>query len=751
MRKPLRLMIIEDSEEDTQLLLRELRRSGFEVEFERVETAGAMRAMLTEKDWDLILSDYTLPKFNAPQALEIRKASGLDIPFIIISGTIGEETAVAALKAGANDFLVKGKFARLGPAIERELREAESRRHRKQAEDQNKYHARLLRHINDAVIATDDQFRITAWNRAAERIYGWTTAAVIGRSLDEVLRSGLHEEQQEKAQELLKQESFFRSERIYSKKNGQPAYVEENTIALTDQPGKITGYVSVHRDITERRKAEEALIENERLLSESQRIGHVGSWSYNLLTNSIQYSDEMYRLFDVSLREMPNTSEGFSNFIYRFDQPAAVQWLEAIRSARQPGDLTFRFFRKNGELRYIYCKGAFTFDSSGKPVRFIGMAQDITERKLAEIQIRQQLERLSALRKIDQAIASNLDLRFTLNVLLSEVRTQLQVDAADILLLNPGEQVLEYAAGQGFRTHSVKDAQVPIGKSCAGRAAQERRSINTENLMHQPEDPFLRTLFAEENFVSYFCVPLIAKGKVEGVLEVFHRAPLHPYPEWLDFLNTLAGQAAISIDNATLFRNLQASNRELVKAYDTTIEGWSRALDLRDKETEGHTQRVTEMTLKLARRLGFAEEDLLFIRHGALLHDIGKMGVPDHILFKSKSLTEEEWLIMRKHPQYAYDLLKSIDFLGSAIDIAYCHHERWNGTGYPRGLKETEIPLAARLFTVVDVWDALTSDRPYRPAWTQEEALTYIREESGKHFDPQVVEAFLKMLSEDFS
>lgn len=203
MGKLLRALIIEDSEEDTQLLLRELRRVGYQVEFERVETDGAMRTMLAEKDWDLILSDYTLPKFGAPQALETLKASGLDIPFIIISGTIGEETAVAALKAGANDFIVKGKFARLSPVIERELREAESRRERKRAEEQIKYHARLLRHINDAVIATDDQFRITAWNRAAENIYGWTAAEVMGRSADEVLRAGLSEEQQAEAKELL--------------------------------------------------------------------------------------------------------------------------------------------------------------------------------------------------------------------------------------------------------------------------------------------------------------------------------------------------------------------------------------------------------------------------------------------------------------------------------------------------------------------------------------------------------------------
>jgi PAS domain S-box-containing protein len=255
------VLFVEDSEDDAELLLRELQQIGYDVAFERVQTDVAMRAMLTEKPWDLILSDYTLPKFSAPQALETLKASGLDIPFIIVSGTIGEETAIAALKAGANDFVIKGKYARLGPAIERELREAESRSNHRQAVEQIKYDARLLRYINDAVIATDTQFRITAWNRAAEKIYGWTASEVMGRSVAEVLREGLNEEQQDKARELLRQESSFRSERIHSRKNGQTIYIEENTIAITDVHGQITGYVSVNRDVTERKLAEDKLLE----------------------------------------------------------------------------------------------------------------------------------------------------------------------------------------------------------------------------------------------------------------------------------------------------------------------------------------------------------------------------------------------------------------------------------------------------------------------------------------------------------
>ncbi|HEU0291764.1 MAG TPA: HD domain-containing phosphohydrolase [Anaerolineales bacterium] len=194
-------------------------------------------------------------------------------------------------------------------------------------------------------------------------------------------------------------------------------------------------------------------------------------------------------------------------------------------------------------------------------------------------------------------------------------------------------------------------------------------------------------------------------------------------------------------------KNLEEAHKQLLYAYDETIEGWSRAMDLRDQETEGHSQRVTDLTLKLAQALGMPREGLMHVRRGALLHDMGKLGIPDAILLKPGKLNEEEWEFMRRHPQLAYEMLHPIEYLRPALDIPYCHHEKWDGTGYPRGLKGEQIPLAARIFAVVDVWDALTSNRPYRPAWEREKVLEYIREQSGKHFDPRVVKGFLEIIS----
>jgi putative nucleotidyltransferase with HDIG domain len=357
------------------------------------------------------------------------------------------------------------------------------------------------------------------------------------------------------------------------------------------------------------------------------------------------------------------------------------------------------------------------------------------------------LEHLQALRAIDLAILSNHDLRKTLDVLLEQITAQLNVDAAVILLMDATGQQLQYGASRGFQTLALRFTQLSLGEGMAGRAALQKETLHIRDLQTDPQTLINAPSLAREGFVSYYAAPLIAQEGVNGVLELFHRSALDPDEEWIRFLEALAGQAAIAIENTTLIEDLQNANSELSKAYDSTIEGWSHALDLRDKETEGHTLRVTELTLELARAFGYGEYALIHIRRGALLHDIGKMGVPDRILLKEGKLTDEEWDVMRKHPVFAHEMLQPIAYLRPALEIPYCHHEKWDGSGYPHGLKGEEIPLTARIFSVVDVWDALTSDRPYRAAWPLQKVLTHIQQGSGTHFDPRVVEAFVDLIS----
>jgi HD-GYP domain-containing protein (c-di-GMP phosphodiesterase class II) len=322
------------------------------------------------------------------------------------------------------------------------------------------------------------------------------------------------------------------------------------------------------------------------------------------------------------------------------------------------------------------------------------------------------------------------------------------MDAAAISLLDPHSQNLTYHALRGFNLpNSLNVPFIRLGDAYAGQVALERKQLYIPDL-NQNSNKLESLQLENEGFVAYIGLPLIAKGKVKGVLEIFHRAPINPGTDWLDFLETLAGQAAIAIDNAELFEGLERTNLELTLAYNATLEGWARALEMRDAKTKGHSERVVKLTMKLADVFGFNEQSLGHVYRGALLHDIGKMGIPDHILTKPGPLTESEWKIMRLHPVYAYELLSPIHFLRPALDIPYCHHEKWDGSGYPRGLKENLIPLSARIFSVVDVWDALSSDRPYRAAWPREKVLTYINERRNKDFDSQIVDAFMAIITQ---
>ena len=365
-------------------------------------------------------------------------------------------------------------------------------------------------------------------------------------------------------------------------------------------------------------------------------------------------------------------------------------------------------------------------------------------------QIERQVQQLSALRTIDNAISSNTDLNTTLAIILEHVKSELRVDAADILLLKPETISLEYAAGHGFYSDAIQHTSLRLGEGIAGKTAVERKPVFINNLAEFDGKFSRASLLAGEHFAAYGNAPLVSKGQIKGILEIFHRSPLNIDREWLTFLEMMANEAAISIDNADLFNELQRSNRDLTIAYDATIEGWAQALELRDAETEGHSRRVTEMTMRLARQMGFEGQDLIHIRRGSLLHDIGKMGVPDHILRKPGPLNEVEWEIMRQHPGLAYNLLSQIPYLRPALDIPYSHHERWDGNGYPRKLHGAQIPLAARAFAVVDVYDALTTDRPYRKAISAKDAMDYIHQHTNAHFDPKVAQTFLKMMGADF-
>jgi HD-GYP domain-containing protein (c-di-GMP phosphodiesterase class II) len=374
-------------------------------------------------------------------------------------------------------------------------------------------------------------------------------------------------------------------------------------------------------------------------------------------------------------------------------------------------------------------------------------ASAITKAKLFE-DTQLGLKRLEALHEIDRIITSSVELNFSIKQIMQIVVNQLEIDAASVVMYEQNSSTFTPINSIGFKSGDYDQLQL-FGNGFASKVALMRKTILIED-----QDEILKQYnnsesILQEGFICYLGVPLIAKGEIKGVLELFHRSPLLTTNEWEGFLDTLATQLAISIDNSQMFDNLQRSNLELTLSYDATIEGWAKTLELRDQETQGHSERVTAMTVKLARAMGMIEKELIHIRRGALLHDVGKIGIPDSILQKPDQLDEEERQVMENHPALAYNVLSGSVFLEKALDIPYCHHEKWDGTGYPRQLMGDEIPLSARVFAIIDVYDALRSKRPYRDAWSKAKTIKYIKKQSGSHFDPKVAEVFLGLVDQD--
>lgn len=353
---------------------------------------------------------------------------------------------------------------------------------------------------------------------------------------------------------------------------------------------------------------------------------------------------------------------------------------------------------------------------------------------------------LGRLVELSVTLNSTLDLDALLQLVTATASELLDCEAASILLYDEKQARLYFAAATGSDPKKLAEIPVPLDGSLAGRIFLDNRPILLNavegNARHFP----LPSKHVNFHVRSLLGVPMTVKERTIGVLEAVNKRQGLFGEQDEAILYVTASHAALAINKARLFRDVERSRAELCIAYDATIAGWSRALDLRDHDSEGHSERVADLTINLARAFGLNEEQVVHIRRGALLHDMGKLGVPDAILLKPGKLTDSERKLMHNHPQYAYQMLSPIDYLQPALDIPFSHHEKWDGTGYPRGLKGEEIPIAARLFAVVDVWDALTNDRPYHKGWSQEVAVEYLRSESGKQFDPGVVEVFLRVI-----
>ncbi len=617
----------------------------------------------------------------------------------------------------------------------------------KQAEDKLKkernFYSSVLRSAASLVLALDKEGRILLFNQACEELSGYSVNEVRNKHLWDFL---LPPDEARSAQAFfkdLKSDQFpYTHEDNWVTKDATRRLVTWSETALKDEKGSVACVILTGVDITEHQEAEQADQES-------------AEYFRSLVENSadaliILDQDGVMRFEGSSLEEMLGYKlgelEGKSLRELSHPDDVAVFSRAMEKLKKEPGATALMQLRLHNKAdSWITVEGS-SKNLSDPPVSgIVFTVRDITERKQVEEGRQRQIELLDVIHAIDVATSSGLDLQITAKVILEQLTSQLGVDAASVLLFNPDTHILKHFSGLGFRNIAIARSQVNIGEDVAGKAALERELIRIPDLRDSEEGSKRAELLADEGFVAYYAMPLVARGELKGVLEILNRSSLSPDPEWLDFLSTVAAQAAVAIDNADLIETLQRQNTGLGFAYDSTLEKVSYALDLREQLTTGHSHRVAEWTLQLGERVGMEGRDLVHVRHGALLHDIGKIRIPESILHKPGPLTEEEWKIMRQHPGYAFELMSEIPYLRAAVNIPHCHHEKWDGSGYPRGLKGREIPLAARVFAVVEAWDLLCSDRPYRKAWAPEEIREHLRSHSGIDFDPDIVEKFLEL------
>ena len=811
---PLHVLIVEDQPADAELIVLRLVKEGFQLDWQRVQTEADYLSALANHP-DLILSDWSLPQFSGLRALELARELGLETPFIIVSGSIGEEAAVSALRMGAFDYVLKDRPDRIGQAVQNALEQKRLRAERSQAQKMLIYQSDLLANVNDAIIASDPQQHLTFWNRAAEILYGWNAEEVIGRTVQEVLRSELFGTTSEEVSRLLRENGSVVVEYTQYRKDGQAIHVEAKTVELRDETWRLTGYTSVNRDITARKRAEENLArQTHELQKQTIEIGRLyrtaatlifgaaldleslGQTIVKTIIHEYQKSNCSLHLVSQDSNELRclaragEFSDSYPLTRLTLDGPGLIPlairtdqlincpdvrldpnylpaWQDAVSELVIPLKVSERVI---GGLNLESANPAsFSADDERLLLVFASQAAIVIENANLIAETQRQVDRLKALRSVDETITASLDLKVTSAILLEQLTGQLKVDAADLLLFDAHTKNLTFANGQGFKTDPSQRGSQQMGQGLARKVVNERQTVHIsdlaafmaanpkadpgslsrvdENIQQDASrvNPAEYAYIQAEQFTEYFGVPLIAKGTVKGVLEIFNRSPLPADSRWLDFLSNLTGQAAIAIDNIELFQNLQRSNDELALAYDATIEGWSRTLELRELGTKGHNQRVAETTLRLAQASGIQDEELVHIRRGALLHDIGKMGISDSILLKTGPFSEEEEAILHQHPLYALELLSPIKFLKQALDIPYSHHERWDGTGYPRGLQGEQIPLSARLFAVANAWHTLTTDYLDQPAWPESKAAEHLGEMAGRQFDPRAVELFFNL------
>jgi PAS domain S-box-containing protein len=956
MSELLRVLLVEDSESDADLIVRHIEKAAFRVEHTRVDLAEEMREALETREWDLVISDFNLPTFDALSALAMLQETGRDVPFIVVSGTIGEETAVGLMKAGAHDYVMKDHLARLIPAIKRELAEARVRRDHRQAQEsleeaQTRYRMLFDQSPFGVLLIDPDTTRPIEFNDRAYTQLGYTA--------EEFARLPLAAYEIDNSRTNLAQKNgdneggWTEFSAIHRTKSGEMRHVEVTVRKMLLGGAQVLH--CVHNDVTDRKQIEASFHESERLFQTLMELLPVGVFRTDV-DGFCLYANRKW-LGMTGLTFAQAEGKGWMKALHPEDRDIVVESIEQGLKITGVWNHEFRFLTPEGVIVWVQGMAGELLDDAGERAGFIGVAIDITEHKEAEKAIRESEEKFRQvfnnsvlaisladlegrfitcnpavtrilgytpeeyarltietishpedanqnIQLFKELLAGNID-SYTMEKrnrhkdghhVWGQLTTSLVRGANNEPLFSIGmfeditvrkEAVEALRASEERFRRVFNDSGVGISLidldgrfiSCnpavskiLGYSPEEYTRLTVQTISH-PEDISRNSALVKELIdekIDHFTMekrnrhkdghyvwgqltssmvhdangrPLFIIGMFEDIterkaalealreskehyqslfhnmmngfaycrmvyengqpvdfiyeevneaftslsglknvtgkrvsevipgflesdrelLEMYNRVAVTGKPETFEYyVHSLGDWYSVStyspgngyfvavFDVITARKQAEQSLRqftsELQEAYDATLQGWSAALEMRERETAGHSHRVVRMTLDLARAAGIDGDRMMHIERGALLHDIGKMGIPDSILLKPGPLTDDEWVVMRQHPVYAYRLLSHIPYLRPALEIPYYHHEYWNGSGYPQGLSGEDIPLPARLFAIIDVWDALSSDRPYRPAWSPEAVWSYIENQSGKQFDPRVVKLFLEMM-----
>jgi PAS domain S-box-containing protein len=574
---------------------------------------------------------------------------------------------------------------------------------------------RIVENMSDPVIVLDNQNRIVDINAAALEMIKKPGAEVIGRN------SSVAFAKWPMVVELLENFGEQRKE-VSTKYEDDMLFFDISLSPIVNQRQELIGRILVARDITRHKTLEVGYrmlsAELEQRVAERTKELQASAARYRaVVENQTEFIvrwkpdgtrtfvNEAYcRYFDITFEQAISSS--FISQVVSEDRAAIEEKISRLKSGAVNGETDIhRVMKPDGSIGWQEWTDSVIRSESGQVVELQSVGRDITERKLAEEAVRE-----------------------------SEALYR---------------KAIEVAGAVPYR-QSYPSEEFHIDYDFIGEGIRQITGYGPEEFSESLWDSLVQESHLAGELAQYSWREAIQRVRTGAspIWQCEHRIlTRNGETRWIyEAAVELRDKAGISHGSIGLYQNISERKRaeeNLAEAYDTTLEGWAKALELRDKETEGHSRRVTETTLALARTMGFSEQELLHIRRGSILHDIGKMGIPDDILRKHGPLTDEERTIVQKHPDTAHELLKRIPYLEKSLEIPYCHHEKWDGTGYPRGLKGEEIPLAARVFAVVDVWDALSTDRPYRNAWNKEQVAEYLMHESGKHFDPRVVNAFL--------